>query len=101
RSLYENAEATPAGVAFLLPAQPYCTSVMLMVSSTNYRQCARDPGELEQLVGLDLAKRDCALPGPEPFDRLAAIDKHPTAAIGHDTEHVTFHFALRVRKEVP
>src|SRR5690606_7688415 len=65
------------------------------------RQRTRDPGELEQLVGLHLAERDCAPPGPEPFDRLAAIDKHPTAAIGHDTEHVTFHFALRVRKMRP
>src|SRR5690606_36809273 len=44
-------------------------------------QCAGDPGELRELVGFHYADRDCALPGPEPFDRLATIDKHPTAAI--------------------
>src|SRR3546814_16683610 len=37
-----------------------------------HRQRTRDPGELEELVGLHLADRDGALPGPEPFDLLAA-----------------------------
>src|SRR3546814_5038373 len=59
-----------------------------------HRQRTRDPGELEELVGLHLADRDGALPGPEPFDLLPAIDKHPTAALGHDTEHVTFPFDI-------
>src|SRR3546814_15976464 len=65
------------------------------------RQRTRVPGALEELVGLQLADRDVALPGPEPFDLLAAIDKTTTAAIGHDSEQLTSHGSdeRRVGKE--
>src|SRR3546814_8599258 len=42
-----------------------------------HRQRPRDPGQLEELVGLHLADRAGALPGPEPFDLLAPIAKRP------------------------